>query len=276
MRKIKYPLIISDFDGTLLRSDQTVAKETKGAIDSYRADGGIFCVCTGRTPSSILPRARALGLSGLVSTFQGSVIMDIETGKVLRDGYMLQEVAVSVCKLMEELGLHIHIYEIDEYYSNEAGESLAMYERISGVKGVVSDMPLSKLIAEKSMKVRKILAIVPTEERQRIFDEIFSVYGKECYVTYSTDFLIEVSSKEYSKGTAVQFIAEHYNIPVEKTLAIGDSLNDLPMLKSAGVGIAVKNADRKLIEEICPYAYSNDENAVGKIIEEYGYAEEEI
>lgn len=277
MRKIKYPLIISDFDGTLLRGDQTVSEETKRTIDAYRADGGIFCICTGRTPSSILPRARALGLSGLVSTFQGSVIMDIETGKVLRDGYMPQEVAVSVCKLMEEMGLHIHIYEFDKYYSNEAGESLEMYERLSGVKGIVSDnMRLSELIMVKDMKVRKILAIVPTEAMQEILEKISEAYGKECYVTYSTAFLVEVSSREYSKGTAVQFIAEYYGLPIEKTVAIGDSLNDLPMLQSAGVGIALKNADEKLKIKIPPYAYSNDENAVGRIIEEYGYAEEEI
>ena len=276
MRQINYPLIISDFDGTLVRDDQTVSEETKKTIEKYRADGGVFCICTGRTPKSILPQARALGLNGLVSTFQGSVIMDIETGALLRDGYMPQETAVAVCQMMEGMGLHIHIYELDEYYANGAGEVLAMYERISGVKGIVSEKPLSELIVEKNMKVRKILSIVPTEARQGILDTIASAYGKECYVTYSTDFLVEVSSKEYSKGTAVQFIANHYGVPIEKTVAIGDSLNDLPMLKSAGVGIAVKNADPKLKAEIPPYAYSNNENAVGKIIEEYGYTEEEV
>ena len=42
------------------------------------------------------------------------------------------------------------------------------------------------------------------------------------------------------------------------------------MLKTAGLGIAVKNAEDSLKKEVFAYGYSNDENAVGRIIEEYG------
>lgn len=61
MRKINYPLIISDFDGTLLRSDGTIAPETKLAIDGYIAAGGKFGICTGRMTGSILPRRKSSG-----------------------------------------------------------------------------------------------------------------------------------------------------------------------------------------------------------------------
>lgn len=274
MKQINYPLIISDFDGTLLRSDQTIDEKTRLTIEQYTAAGGVFAICTGRTPRSILPRAKELGLKGLISSFQGSVILDAETGKLIRDGGMETSLAISVCKKMEEMNLHIHVYDVNEYYSNEGGEILEMYEKISGVKGVVAQKPLSKLIEEKGMKVRKLIAIVAPEDRQRVVDTLSAAFHGKCYVTYSTSFLIEISSPKYTKGSAVRFIAEHYGIPIEKTVAIGDSLNDLPMLQSAGIGIAVKNAEAALKKEALVCEYTNDENAVGKIIEKYGYKED--
>jgi hydroxymethylpyrimidine pyrophosphatase-like HAD family hydrolase len=72
----------------------------------------------------------------------------------------------------------------------------------------------------------------------------------------------------------VEFLAKQYNIPLEKTVGVGDQLNDLPMIQKAGLGIAVKNAAPELKKEALEFAYSNEENAIGHIIEQYGYTEE--
>ncbi len=69
-------------------------------------------------------------------------------------------------------------------------------------------------------------------------------------------------------------MADYYGVPVERTIAVGDSLNDLPMLEAAGLGIAVKNADEALKNRALAFGYSNDENAIGKIIETYGFTGE--
>ena len=64
----------------------------------------------------------------------------------------------------------------------------------------------------------------------------------------------------------------HFNTPLEKTVAIGDQLNDLPMIEMAGLGVAVQNADqglKKAADYICEY--TNEEGAVGKIIEKFGF-----
>ena len=276
MQKKKYRLIVSDFDGTLLRDDRRVEEQTVQTIKEYCASGGHFAVCTGRTPKSILPRLQEVGIGGLVSCFSGSVVLDAESGKVVVDGYLPMQTAISVCQTMQALGLHTHVYTFDDYYSSEDGEILRMYEKLSGVKGIVSDRPLSELIEERSLKVRKINVIVATEKREEIFKRLLQAHGEDCYVTYSTAFMLEVSSKEHSKGTALKTIAEHYGLGLEDTLAVGDSLNDLPMLKAAGLGLAVSNADQRLKDEVVVYGYSNNENAVGRIIQEFGEKKENI
>ena len=275
MRKINYPLIISDFDGTLLRTDGTISAETKSAIDGYIAAGGTFGICTGRMTGSILPRAKELGLKGLVSSYQGSVITDIESGKLLVDGYIPAENAAEICRVFEGLNLHTHVYTLDEVFVNRQDEALEMYENVCKVKGnVVTDEPLSSFVLKKGFKVRKVLAMVYPEEKKRIFGIVSEALGDKFYVTYSAASLVEITSRQYSKGTAVRFMADYYGVPVEKTIAAGDSLNDLPMLEAAGLGIAVKNADEALKDKALAFEYSNDENAIGKIIETYGFTGE--
>ena len=84
--------------------------------------------------------------------------------------------------------------------------------------------------------------------------------------------LVEISPITDNKGEALKFLAEHYNIPIEKTVAAGDNLNDLPMIKVAGVGVAVDNADHRLKAEADFVSVSNNEGALAQIIEKFGFA----
>ncbi len=91
MRKLNCKLIVSDFDGTLIDDNQQIPSAVKSAINGYVENGGIFAVCTGRMLCSILPRVRELGLEGLVIAYQGSVIADIESGKIIKRSGMPYE-----------------------------------------------------------------------------------------------------------------------------------------------------------------------------------------
>lgn len=82
----------------------------------------------------------------------------------------------------------------------------------------------------------------------------------------SEKFLYDILQKGIDKGSALLKIAEILGIQKERTIAIGDFNNDIGMIKTAGVGIAVSNAsdDAKKAADIV--TVSNDENAVAKVI----------
>ncbi len=272
MKELNYPLILSDFDGTLVKGDGTIDFVTKKAIAEYIENGGTFGICTGRLLPGILPRAKELGLKGLLASFQGAVITEIETGKVLLEGYLSTDEAVEICKVLESMDLHIHVYEFDKFYCNKDDWALKEYERIVGVKGIVyTEKPLSERIKEKNMKIVKLLTMVAPEDKMRIYEQVNALLGDKYYVTYSAAFLVEVTQKKYSKATALEFMADYYGVPMEKTVAVGDALNDLPMLQRAGLGFAVENADEELKKIVRVFPSTNEENAIGKIISEYGY-----
>lgn len=275
MQKIRYPLVVSDFDGTLVRADGTVSALTKRTVKNFIADGGVFAISTGRMPAGILPRVKELGLSGFVCCGQGSAIVNIQTDEVILKGSIPNATAITVCKKMEEMGLHIHVYDLWEYYSNMDDEALKRYESVVKVNArLVLDKPISRFVEETGMCPCKILAVVASEDNERVRLELEKENFKDCEITRSNIFLVEVNNAKYSKGTALKFLADAYNVPMEKTIAVGDQINDLSMIQTAGLGIAVKNADENLKAKATVFDYTNEEDAVAHLILQYAYERE--
>lgn len=274
MNERKYPIIISDFDGTFFRSDHTIAKENVDAVQKFVASGGIFVLSTGRALQSIRPIAQSMGLKGLISSFNGSVIADIESGELLLNNAFSVEQTVKICEALESYGLYTQLFESDCYYASERNENLEYYERVTGQKAVVADLPMPEFAKKNSISSIKVLTMLKPEERWYYFEKLQEKIGGFCYLTSGAQYLIEICVKGFSKGTAVEFLANHYGVGLENVLAVGDCLNDLPMLQTAGKGFAVKNADEALKKEVPVYGYTNDENAVARLIEEYGYTGE--
>ena len=277
MPKINYGLIVSDFDGTLVKSNGEIPLKNKEAIEKYVADGGKFAISTGRLHYGILSRAQELGLQGAISCCQGAVIIDAQSGKMLLNGTLPNATTLAVCRKMEELGLHIHLYGAKEYYSNMDDKALKEYEEAVRMKAtLITDKPLSRFVEETGICAYKLLAMVEPSKAPQIMQELEKSCFVDCEVTQSASFLVEVINANYSKGTAVAFLADYYGVPLEKTIAVGDQLNDIPMIKQAGLGIAVKNADERLKKQAVVIDCTNEDGAIAEIIQKYAYREEEI
>ncbi len=273
MSQLNAKLIVSDFDGTLITSDQRILPEVRDAITKYVNDGGIFAVCTGRILASILPRVRFLGLKGLVIACQGTVIADIESGKYIRCGGLAPNETYEVCSAIEELGHPVNAYSGDGFISSipEDNKYLKIYEDIIGVKADHVGMPVSRYILENNIICQKIAVLCTPEDRVPLYNCLREKFSQKYDVTCSADVLVEVSPIGATKGGALKFLAEHYSIDIGDTVAIGDNLNDLSMIEVAGVGVAVGNGVAELKSKAKFVACTNDEGAVKQVIELFGY-----
>ena len=273
MKTINYRMIVSDFDGTLTNDDHIIPDFVKSAINEYVACGGIFAVCTGRMLRFILPRVREIGLKGLVVANQGSVIADIESGEELKRSGMPSEDTASICAVIEKLGYKSNIYCGDEIYCNIPKNNvyLQTYERIIGVETTFIGNDLSAYILDNKLFCQKVSCIVPTTERNEIYQKLNKKLSDKFDVTCSANVLIEISPKNETKGEALKFLCEKFKVPIERCIACGDNLNDISMVSIAGLGIAVANADKSLKEVADFVSASNNEGAVAKIIEKFGF-----
>ena len=274
MSKVKCGLIVSDFDGTLLSTKQTISDNVKNAINEYVAAGGIFAVCTGRMLASILPRVRSLGLKGLVAAYQGTVIADIESGRLIRSGGFTVDEGVEICRVLEDHGEAINTYADDAMYTSLAGDDklLSVYENVTGIEGVRVNGKMSEFVKEHSLSCQKIVSVVMPDKKRALYDYLVEKFGERFEVTYSAAVLVELSPKGDDKGAALKYIADYYKIPLENTVAVGDNLNDLPMIEAAGTGVAVANALEELktyADGVCP---SCDDDGIAFVIRKYGLA----
>jgi hydroxymethylpyrimidine pyrophosphatase-like HAD family hydrolase len=73
-----------------------------------------------------------------------------------------------------------------------------------------------------------------------------------------------------SKGAALRLVAEHYGVPMQQVMAIGDALNDVPMLQVAGVAVAMDNAHPDVKSVADWIAPSNNDHGVHAAVVKYG------
>ena len=270
---MRYGLFISDFDGTLVRGDGTISKKNIEAIAKYRKAGGVFAVCTGRMLGSILPRLKELDLKeGLVVAYQGATIADIKTGELLKNDGFSRGDALEAVRYLEKEDHHIHIYTVDELFCNRDDELLHVYEEICGVKGRVVDIPLSEYMQRHDLSVVKVLAMIEPEKRDALQERLQRALGERFFATCSSDWLVEVMPAGQDKSAAVDFLSEYYGVPRENIAAIGDQLNDLPMLARAGGRFAVENAQEPL-KKIATVVPSVEEDGVAYAILNYAMGE---
>ena len=269
---MKYKLVISDFDGTLLRDDNTVSRRTVKAIRAYIDAGGVFTVSTGRMCKSILMRLPDLGLDKIsipLMGYQGAMIIDNLTNKRLFYRGLSSEDSIKIVKDCEKLGLYTQIYCGDEeLYVAEYNYISEGYRKAAGVKAEAVGV-LSEFLERTGYGCHKVLAVAEPERALEIMNDFNERYGSKYLCSVSHPTFVEIVNPEGGKGNAARFWAAEMGISMDEVIGIGDSLNDLPLIEAAGRRIAVANARDELKAAAGEVSkYTNNEDAAARILEE--------
>lgn len=243
---MKYDLFISDFDGTLGHAPDVIDAETLKAINEYVEKGGIFAVCSGRMYPSISRICKKYGLKGAVCSYQGARINDAETGEVLFEGGMDANISAEIAEYFTSKGIP-YVVELDDVlYSFGKSELIGVYERsCQMVAHPLADPP--KVIRERGKKVFKLIGFTGTERTAEVTEDATRRFGNRgILVNNGERFIVETVSADCGKKFAVEFLAKHYGVPINKVLAVGDSTNDIQLLSGDWHTVAVGDAREEL------------------------------
>lgn len=267
---MKYKAIFCDFDGTIYRDDHTISQTNKDAITKYVEAGGKFVVSTGRLFSAIYPKVLELNLDKEVIVYQGAGIYDIKSKEQIFGQYFNREDAVKALKYVEAMGDDYVplVYINDTCHAQKKSDYVEEFVKICNIPYKTTDILLSEYVANCKDKPVKVIVLMQSE-----LCDAFVTKGKEDFPNLafmrSHICVVEIITKGINKGLAISWLCDRYGIPIEDTIAIGDSENDIAMIKTAGLGVAMGNA-MPLVKQSADYiADTNDNDGVAKVIYEF-------
>lgn len=260
----QYKLIALDLDDTLLNSHLDVSVKNREAILKAKKQGVEVTLATGRMYRSALPIARKLQIDIPLITYQGALIKDPRNDEVIINRPVPMDYAMEIIERGYQLGYHTNVYLDDNLYIDKVTDEAISYANIAKVPlNPVGD--LRKYLKEEPTK---ILFIANKELLDVFYQELTEIYP-HLHITKSKKFFLEVMHPLAAKGHALKYLSESMGIAREEVIAIGDSYNDVDMLRFAGLGVAMGNAwdDIKKAADYVTDTHNHD--GVAKVIDKF-------
>ena len=257
--------IIFDLDDTLLRDDLTISAYTLSVLRRCRERGIHIIPASGRTRESMKPFVRLMGCVSRYAACNGAEIYS-PGDELLRSVRFPLETARDIARFGEGHDCYAQTYEGSFFYYNRRNDWAERYARASMLTGeyvpalapFLRDHPTSKILM---MHDPAVIARMLTEARERFA-------GRAC-VTCSKPYFLEFNPPEATKGAALRWCAEELGFDLKNSAAFGDSLNDLSMLETAGLGVCVANAQPGVRSRISTVCGANAEDGVAHYIHQH-------
>ena len=256
-------LIASDMDDTLLNNNREISPRNEAAIKKAIEAGIIFTLASGRMYCSMQPYAQKLGLDVPLISYNGALVKGALSGKVYVNSPLKLQTALDLLDYVKQNGHYVQVYIGDKLYVKEENEYSRMYAKISGIQAIA----VGEEIYHIKEAPNKLLLMTTEGTFEATWKDIEEKFKGCIDATSSKDNYLELMEPGVNKWQAVSRLAESFGIKAEEIMCIGDSNNDLSMIKNAGIGVAVANAKPQVQQQAKMITASNDNDGVGIAIE---------
>lgn len=274
----KIKLICIDMDGTLLNSKHEVSDENKKAIKKAHDRGVNIALCTGRMFLSAKYYADLIGINTPIIASNGAFIKNGYNDKAIYENPLPKDIAIEIYKIAKKYGLTIQFNSWNVLFMETPASEEHAYVIMNRdlpeekrVKFIINEK-LDEAIQNYEGNILKAGVIEKAANKDKLWtakEEIKDIFRDKLHVVSSGDNNFEITVGSVSKGNAAAYLANMLNIPQEEVMCIGDSENDLSMIKYAGIGVAMGNG-LDIVKEAADYVTdTNDNIGVAKAIEHF-------
>ncbi len=268
-----------DLDGTLLNSDGQISETDKQTLAQAIHNGVEIAISTGRPyiglPVDVLC---SIGIRYAI-TANGSAIYELPDKKCIFENCISVSTASGILEQLQNRQVYFDAFIDGNGFSNQCKrhliDSLAMppsvIKYIRNTRTFVTDIAAD--IKRKNLSVQKMSIdfIKDTNGSLIDYDVVLSVLQSYPDIIFVSGGCCnaEVTKVGTTKGQGLRFLAERLNIPMTATMACGDSENDMNILQTAQIGVAMENAELCVKETADFVTKSNDNNGVSYAIQKY-------
>ena len=267
---MSYELIGLDLDGTLTNSRKIIPENTRRALIQLMEEGKKVVLVSGRSTDGVYFLAEDLKMDrydGYIIGFNGGRLMSCKTREIIEDHVLPEGVAEpiydislkypGVCLITYADGKIIAGMEPNKYVEYESFGS-KMQVTVSDHFLADADRPLNKLVVcGEGSVVSEILAGL--EDR---FGDTLNMFTSDPYYG-------EIMPKGIDKGRTLKKLVNHLGLTRENVICCGDSGNDIPMIRYAGLGVAMENALPEVKDAADYITLSNDEEGILHVVNRF-------
>ena len=263
-------LIALDLDGTLLNSKKEISPRTRAAIDAALAKGVRVALASGRSRRGIMHVAEELELEkkhGLIVAWNGAHVEDLTSGEVLHQRLLPEGIVGELCDYAKAHDMAIMTYDREGVSISETPEDeYIVYEAVSNR---IPQRRVESLPAEVTYPLNKMLLTFHPSRLAALEPEMQAHFAGRIDVYHSEPYFLEAMPLNCTKATALEMLLDKLGLTRENLMVCGDSGNDLAMIRFAGLGVAMDNADADVKAQADYVTASNDEDGVALVIERF-------
>lgn len=270
---MKYKLIVTDMDGTLLNSNKTISLKNKKSIECIMKKGYKVAIATGRMYESAKYFAKVLDTKLPIIACNGGIVKNPDTKEVLYKNFIEVDKLKRVLDICDQINIYYHCYDDEVFYSKELKYSTEFNLNWNKDKSkedrlnILVDKNIKKRIIDEKKEILKVLIIdEDINKLKKLREKLEKISDIEVSSSLKTN--LEVMKKDVSKGNALELLCKKLDIKLSEVIALGDNENDLSMLKIAGLSVAMGNADDFVKENVDFITLNNDEDGVAYALKE--------
>ena len=267
----KYKLIAYDMDGTLLNSDKEIAEDSIEAIHRAVTAGKYVTLSTGRPVPEIAPYDNALSEVPFYICSSGATILDRRNGKTVFSKALEKDIIREIFAISKDYDLMLHHLSDKSYLEQFHFDHIEDYHmeryRTLYESYAVKVESLQQFFEANQYPVYKFnLYLKHSEERESICKRLSEL---PITVSMAETSAVECSPLGISRGSALRRLCQYLGIDLEQTIAVGDSDNDLDILRSAGLGAAMGNCNDRVRDVADVVLRDCDHGGCAQAVDEY-------
>jgi Cof subfamily protein (haloacid dehalogenase superfamily) len=257
-------LLLSDVDGTLVRSDKTLSDASVEAVEKLRTAGIHFAVTSGRPPRGMGMLIEPLSLVTPLAAFNGGLL--VEPGmKVLEEHTIPDDAVDHVLELLASFGLSIWVYRGADWLVRDSDGSHVDHE-----SHTVQFGPTVVESFDGLTHVAKIVGVSDDHETVASAAQATrAALGDHVSAWRSQPYYLDVTHPEANKGSVARFLAARYDLEVDEIATIGDMPNDVLMFAHSGLSIAMGNASDEVQKAARRVTTSNDDEGFAHAVDQF-------
>lgn len=266
---MSYKVLVLDIDGTLMNSEKKITEKTKVALRAAQEAGVTIVLASGRPTPGIVPIAKEIGLDeygGYILSFNGAIVTNFKTGEIVFETVLPHDKIQELYDASQTYGVSIVSYKDGGIVTeNEDDKYVEIEARINNMPVVKVDSFVDAL----THPVTKCLMLGDGDYLEKVEVEVNNQFGDLLNIYRSEPYFLEIMPQNVDKAYSLERLLAHLNLSRDEMVACGDGFNDLSMVRYAGMGVAMGNAQQVVKEEADFVTASNDEDGLVLVVEKF-------